>query len=65
MSEGEEFDVYRVGDVIKDPDSGEVLGANETKVGRLRVNAVRGPRLSTAQSVGGPAGFRAGDVLRK
>lgn len=63
IKEGAEFDVYRVGEVIKDPDTGEVLGQNETKVGRVRIEAVRGPRLSTARVVSG-SGFRAGDAIK-
>lgn len=63
VKEGDEFSVYRVGEQIKDPDTGEVLGANETKVGRVRITGVRGPRLSTAAAVSG-SGFRAGDTLK-
>lgn len=63
VSEGEEFDVFRVGEVIKDPDTGEVLGADEKRVGRVRVTAVKGPRLSTASVVEG-GGLKAGDVLK-
>lgn len=63
VTEGNEFDVYRVGDVIKDPDTGEVLGADEKRVGRIRVTAVKGPRLSTASVVDG-GGLKAGDVLK-
>jgi len=63
VKEGDEFDVYRVGEQIKDPDTGEVLGANETKVGRVRIVSVKGPRLSTAAAVGGSA-FKAGDTLK-
>ena len=40
IKEGSTFDVYRVGNVIKDPDTGEVLGANEVKVGRVRITNV-------------------------
>jgi curli biogenesis system outer membrane secretion channel CsgG len=64
INEGDEFGVYRVGEQIKDPDTGEVLGANEMKVGRVRITSVKGPRLSTAAAVSG-SGFRAGDTLRK
>jgi curli biogenesis system outer membrane secretion channel CsgG len=64
IKEGDEFDVYRPGEVIKDPDTGEVLGANEVKVGRIKVIAIRGPRLSAAISLSG-SGFKAGDVLKK
>ncbi|KAA0252351.1 MAG: hypothetical protein EDX89_18960 [Acidobacteria bacterium] len=63
VSPGDEFDVYRVGDPIKDPDTGEVLGADEKKVGRVRVTAVKGARLSTAAVVTG-SGLQAGDVLK-
>lgn len=64
VKEGDEFNVFRVGKQIKDPDTGEVLGADEIKVGRIRVTAVRGPRLSTGTAVSG-SGFRAGDTLRQ
>src|SRR5664280_2933859 len=63
VKEGDEFNVYRVGEQIKDPDTGEVLGANEVKVGRVRITNVMGPRLSTAVPVSG-SGYRAGDTLR-
>jgi len=60
---GEEFTVYRVGKQIKDPDTGEVLGADEVKVGRVKVTAVKGPRFSTAAAVSG-SDFKTGDTLR-
>jgi curli biogenesis system outer membrane secretion channel CsgG len=63
VKEGEEFDVFQMGAPIKDPDTGEVLGQNETKVGRIRVDKVMGPRLSTARPVKG-GGFKAGDAIR-
>jgi curli biogenesis system outer membrane secretion channel CsgG len=63
VKEGDEFTVYRVGKQIKDPDTGEVLGADETKVGRVRVTAVKGPRLSTATAISG-SGFKAGDTIK-
>ena len=64
VMEGDEFAVYRVGEQIKDPDTGEVLGANEMKVGRVKITSVKGPRLSIAAAVSG-SGFKAGDTLRK
>jgi curli biogenesis system outer membrane secretion channel CsgG len=63
VKEGDEFTVIRAGEVIKDPDTGEVLGANESTVGRVRITAVMGPRLSKAASVSGTV-FKVGDVLR-
>jgi hypothetical protein len=64
IKEGDEYDVYRAGEAIKDPDTGEVLGANESTVGRVRITAVMGPRLSKAAPVSG-AVFKVGDVLKK
>ncbi|MEO8585575.1 MAG: CsgG/HfaB family protein [Acidobacteriota bacterium] len=63
VKEGDEFTVYRVGKQIKDPDTGEVLGADEVKVGRVKVTAVKGARLSMATAVSG-SGFKAGDTLK-
>jgi len=63
IKEGDEFDVFRAAEQIKDPDTGEVLGANEVKVGRIKVIAVRGPRLSAAIAISG-SGFKAGDILK-
>lgn len=63
VKEGDEFEVSRAGEVIKDPDTGELLGANEMRVGRIRINAVMGPRLSKASPVSGSI-FKVGDVLR-
>jgi curli biogenesis system outer membrane secretion channel CsgG len=64
IKEGDEFDVYRPGEVIKDPDTGEVLGANEVKVGRVKIIAIRGARLSSAITLSG-SGYKPGDVLKK
>lgn len=64
IKEGDEYDVYRAGEVIKDPDTGEVLGANEMKVGRIKITAVRGPRLSSAITLSG-SGYKPGDVLKR
>jgi len=63
VKEGEEFNVLRLGASIKDPDSGEVLGQNETKIGRVRVDKVMGPRLSTARVLSG-SGFKPGDAIK-
>ena len=63
IKEGDSFDVYRVGNVIKDPDTGEVLGADETKVGKVKVTKVMGARLSSASIVSG-SGFKPGDTIK-
>jgi curli biogenesis system outer membrane secretion channel CsgG len=64
VKEGDVFAVYRVGETIKDPDTGEVIGTNEAKVGSLKITAVKGPRLSLASPVSG-SGFKAGDTVKK
>jgi curli biogenesis system outer membrane secretion channel CsgG len=64
IKEGDEYDVYRVAEQIKDPDTGEILGANEIKVGRIKIIAIRGPRLSSAITLSG-SGYKPGDVLKK
>jgi len=63
VKEGDEFNVFRVGKQIKDPDTGEVLGADETKVGRVKIDKIMGPRLSTAKVVSG-SGFKPGDAIK-
>ncbi len=63
IKEGDTFDVFRVGNVIKDPDTGEVLGSDEKKVGRVKVTKVMGARLSTASIVNG-SGFKPGDMIK-
>jgi len=63
VKEGDEFNVVRMGDPIKDPDTGEVLGQNESKVGRVRVEKVMGLRLATARAVSG-SGLKAGDAIK-
>ncbi len=60
---GQVFQVVRKGKVITDPDTGEVLGADETKVGQVKISVVKGPRLSLCSAVSG-SGFKAGDILK-
>jgi curli biogenesis system outer membrane secretion channel CsgG len=63
LSVGEVLGVYRLGEVIKDPDSGEVLGADEKKIGAIKVTAVKGPKYSECTAVEG-AGFAVGNVVK-
>jgi curli biogenesis system outer membrane secretion channel CsgG len=60
---GQAFAVVRAGNPIRDPDTGEVLGAEETRIGQIRVSAVKGPRLSVCAVVSGK-GFAVGDLLK-
>lgn len=49
---GDNLDVFQPGKVIVDPDTREVIGASEVKVGSIRVLEVR-PRVTLAQVTGG------------
>ncbi len=63
ISVGDTLGVYRQGEVIRDPDTGEVLGADEQQVGTIRVTAVKGAKYSECQVVQG-SGFAVGDVVK-
>ena len=63
VAAGDTFGVYALGEAIKDPDTGEVLGADETKLGTLKVTAVKGAKYS-ACSVEDGAGFKVGNVVK-
>ena len=63
VAAGDTFGVYALGEEIKDPDTGEVLGADETKVGTLKVSAVKGAKYSACSIVDG-AGFKVGNVVK-
>jgi curli biogenesis system outer membrane secretion channel CsgG len=62
VKEGDTFTVYRTGNVIKDPDTGEVLGAEETRVGQVKITLVKGEKLSEAAVVSGDP--QVGDVVK-
>ncbi|MEP0773244.1 MAG: hypothetical protein HRF46_02640 [Acidobacteriota bacterium] len=63
ISVGDTLGVYRMGEPIKDPDTGQVLGADEEKVGSIKVTAVKGAKLSECTVVTG-SGFKVGDVVK-
>ncbi|MEO5656764.1 MAG: CsgG/HfaB family protein [Nitrospiria bacterium] len=63
LSEGTRLAVFRPGQEIRDPDSGEVLGRKESKIGVIRVNHHQNDRLSDASVVSG-GGFQSGDIVK-
>lgn len=63
LKEGDTFEVYKTGAVIRDPDTGEVLGTEEEKIGTIRVVAVKGPKYSECTVVSG-GGFAVGNVVK-
>lgn len=62
---GMEFDVVRVGEPIIDPDTGLELGAEETKVGRIKVieDALKGKAAKAKITEG--KDIQAADILRE
>lgn len=64
---GEHFTVYRGGEEMIDPDTGESLGAEETKIGEIEVvnNNLGGKgKASTCKVVSG-SDFQKGDLVRQ
>ena len=62
---GDEFDVFRAGEELIDPDTGLALGAVETKVGTIKVtnNSVGNGKASECMATSG-AGFERNDIVR-
>lgn len=60
---GDTFDVYRVTKIIKDPETGEILGKKTSRVGSVRVTTVD-KRFSVAVPVDG-TDFMAGDIVKE
>ena len=62
---GDEFNVYRQGEELIDPDTGISLGAVESKIGRIRVvnNSIGGGKASQCEAVSG-SGFERNDIVK-
>lgn len=63
VSVGDTFGVFKLGETIKDPDTGEVLGADEKKVGTVKVTEVKGGKVSVCTVVDG-GGFAIGNIVK-
>jgi curli biogenesis system outer membrane secretion channel CsgG len=65
ITSGMEFDVFQLGDEIKDPDTGVAMGSEETKVAHIVVvsDALNG-KAAKAKIASG-SGIKAGDVIRE
>jgi curli biogenesis system outer membrane secretion channel CsgG len=63
VSVGDTFDVYKVSRVIKDPETGEILGSRTAKVGTIKVTEVD-KKYSFATIVSGE-GFESGQIVRE
>lgn len=64
---GERFMVYRTGEEMTDPDTGESLGAEETKIGEIEVvnNNFGGKGKASTCKVLSGTDFQKGDVVRQ
>lgn len=62
VKDGSEFNVYRPGEALVDPDTGMNLGSETEKIGRLKVTSVK-EKFSIAQVVQG-SDFKRGDLIK-
>src|SRR3972149_169760 len=62
---GMEFAVYRVGEEIKDPDTGLSLGSEETKIGKIRVTEDMLKGKAAKATVIDGKDFLVGDIVRE
>ncbi|MBI5116875.1 hypothetical protein HZA56_10410 [Candidatus Poribacteria bacterium] len=60
---GDTFAIYSVGEELVDPDTGELLGFEEKKIGSLKVVEVK-EKYSKAKLTAGGKGIKAGDTIR-
>lgn len=62
MQPGYEFNVYRQGEEVKDPETGQVLDIEMKKIGRISVTRVKDKIAYATPLVG--TGFQTGDVVK-
>lgn len=63
VADGDFFEVYRVTKVIKDPETGAVLGKKTSKVGSVKITSVE-KKFAVGLLVDGTE-FQAGDIVRE
>jgi hypothetical protein len=63
LEEGTELTVYRAGAEVRDPQTGELYGDKESRVGVIKITRHQDERLSEASVISG-GGFRSGDSVR-
>jgi len=61
---GKRYEIFAQGQVIKDPDTGEVLGSEESKVAEIEVTAVH-PKFSKAKVVSSTGTIKVGSICRQ
>ncbi|MFQ5480405.1 MAG: CsgG/HfaB family protein [Thermodesulfobacteriota bacterium] len=60
---GDEFTVYSLGEELVDPDTGEMLGSEEEKLGKVKIYSVK-EKFSKARAVGTLNGAEKGNIIR-
>lgn len=63
VDRGQVWEVFAIGRELKDPDTGEAIGREETKMGEVVITEVE-PRLSKAHAYGENRGIAPGNVAR-
>jgi curli biogenesis system outer membrane secretion channel CsgG len=63
VAEGDTFDVYRVTKVIKDPDTGEILGKKSSKIGTIHIKSVE-KKFAVGTPTDG-TDFAVGDIIKE
>lgn len=63
IKEGDAFDVYRVTKIIKDPDTGAILGKKTEKTGSIKIKSVD-KKFSVATPIDG-TDFNVGDIVKE
>ena len=61
---GDRFEVYRQGEELRDPQTDELLGYSDLRVGLIRVGFVKSAHLSVAEVMEGAGEIRDGDEIR-
>jgi len=62
-SVGDEFTVYSLGEELVDPDTGEMLGSEEEKLGKVKIYSVK-KKFSKARAVGTLEAVEKGNIIR-
>lgn len=64
LAKGDRLYVYELGETVKDPDTGEVLGAAESKIAEIEVTDVL-PKFSKAKIINSIANIVEGSICRR
>jgi curli biogenesis system outer membrane secretion channel CsgG len=65
VTTGMEFDIYQLGEEIKDPDTGVSMGSEETKVAHIVVTADALNGKAAKAKVASGKGIKQGDIIRE